>query len=452
MTGRAGMLASAAAVAVVGGAVFALLQSSDGSSPGEVSSPVTTVARFSDGDARVRGCRERVEGGKIVPNRTVDAVIGPVAFTRLPSSYRDQAARPDSELKPYPPVGMPFMKSIGVLRSGARVKLVVPRRQRPWMKVIYDYPDHEGRYAITLRACRRLRSRRAQRRECGWRPDLACRWRYTQFSGGFGVDFANAPRRGVCAELIVRVSGEMRPLREFLFDPEPGVCGADGRGYAGLGTHLAGAPTAITNACAQAASRAAFPVLCPARWPPPRGRAAPKARLFGRASGVYLINAENGIGRRGGHVFHLLVGGQRRAFGRWPAGVDPDLRITTRKVTIPTGDGGTFVQQLPARRIATARVHGVRAAVLREPPYPQGGIHGGHVVVPLERGGPRPSRLRARRAPLPARARLDRPRDGAVDPPESHGRGHVLECSEQVKRASPTHSTTDRCAVHGRGR
>lgn len=103
--------------------------------------------------------------------------------------------------------------------------------------------------------------------------------------------------------------------------------------------------------------------------------------MFGEASDAYLIHAENGFSRRGGHVFHLLVGGQRQSFGRWPAGVDPDLRVTTRKVTIPTQDGGRFVQQLPARRIATARVHGARAAVLQEPPYPAGGLHGGHVVV-----------------------------------------------------------------------
>jgi hypothetical protein len=147
------------------------------------------------------------------------------------------------------------------------------------------------------------------------------------------------------------------------------------------GPRLPVAPAAITNACAEAATPAAFPVLCPTRWPSPSGRGAPKARLFEEASDGYLINVENGFSRRGGHVFHLIVGGQAQPFGRWPAGVDPDLRVTTRKVTIPQRGGGRFVQQLPARRIATARVHGARAAVLQEPPYPTGGIHGGHVVV-----------------------------------------------------------------------
>jgi hypothetical protein len=147
------------------------------------------------------------------------------------------------------------------------------------------------------------------------------------------------------------------------------------------GPPLPVAPRAITTACAAAATPSRFPVLCPTRWPSPGSRGAPKARLFEEASDVYLISVENGFSSRGGQIFHLLVGGQGQPFGRWPAGVDPDLRVTTRKVTIPQRGGGRFVQQLPARRIATARVHGARAAVLQEPPYPTGGLHGGHVVV-----------------------------------------------------------------------
>jgi hypothetical protein len=150
---------------------------------------------------------------------------------------------------------------------------------------------------------------------------------------------------------------------------------------------LPGAPAAITDACAHVATSTDFSVRCPTRWPSARGRGAPKARAFERRSDVYLIDVANGFSRPGGHVFHLLLGGQRQPFGRWPAGVDAALRLTTRKVTIPTQGGGTFVQQLPARRIATARVHGARAAVLREPPYPTGGLHGSHVVVLWNEGG-----------------------------------------------------------------
>ena len=146
------------------------------------------------------------------------------------------------------------------------------------------------------------------------------------------------------------------------------------------------APAANTRACERPAP-SSFPVLCPRRWPSVGGHEAPKARLFGEAADAYLINVENGFTRRGGHVFHLMVGGQAEPFGRWPVGVDPHLRLTTRRVTTPQAGGGTFVQQLPARPFANARIHGARAAVLQEPPYPAGGLHGGHVVVLWSKGG-----------------------------------------------------------------
>ncbi len=194
-------------------------------SRGEDTSPrQTDRASVGGSPTAARGCRERVEGGRIVPNRAVDTVIGPMAFIRLPTVYRDYASRPNSELVPSPDSGMPSMKSIGVLRAGARVTLEVPREQRRWMKVIYDFPHHRGGHAITLRACKALRSPRARRRECGWRPDLACRWRFTQFNGGLGIDFANAPRRGLCAELIVGTHGRPTARRALLFDPDPGMC------------------------------------------------------------------------------------------------------------------------------------------------------------------------------------------------------------------------------------
>jgi hypothetical protein len=147
------------------------------------------------------------------------------------------------------------------------------------------------------------------------------------------------------------------------------------------------APAAVARACQQATGRAAFPVVCPSQWPPHGGAGQPKLRSFGRTADAYLLDASNGFSRRKTHVFHLLVGGQRRPFGRWPSGVDSDLRVTTHKVVIPERGGGTFVQHLPARRIATARVHGAPATVLREPPFPTGGIHGDHVLVLWNEGG-----------------------------------------------------------------
>jgi hypothetical protein len=121
-------------------------------------------------------------------------------------------------------VGMPVIDSKARLRAGSQVTLVVPREQRRWMRLLYESPFRRGEYAITLRACRRLKTLRAQRRECRWGPFGACRRHHTEFDGGVAVDFANAPRRGLCGELIVWVKGKKRPLRERLFRPDPRAC------------------------------------------------------------------------------------------------------------------------------------------------------------------------------------------------------------------------------------
>jgi hypothetical protein len=181
-------------------------------------------------DAPVRGCRERVEGvARITPVAQRDTIIGPIAFIGLPVTYRDFAARADEELKEDPRVGMPVMKSIAWVRANARVTVVVPREQRAWNRLAYERPSRRGVPALTFRACRKLRSRRAQRRECGWpRPwksYKACRRPYTEFNGGVAIDFAAAPQRGSCATVIVRVEGREKPLREHLFRPKPEECG-----------------------------------------------------------------------------------------------------------------------------------------------------------------------------------------------------------------------------------
>jgi hypothetical protein len=175
----------------------------------------------------VRGCRLRAEGRPLTPDREEDTIIGPVTFTGFPAIHRGYASRPGT----WRDSGMTGVRSIALVRAGAQVTLVVPSEQRRWMRLLF-WPGFRRRVEpLALEACRSLKSRRAQRRECGWggRPpwnpsNWACRLRYTQFSGGFGLDFENAPKRGLCAELIVRAKGERMPLREFLFDPEPGTC------------------------------------------------------------------------------------------------------------------------------------------------------------------------------------------------------------------------------------
>jgi hypothetical protein len=127
--------------------------------------------------------------------------------------------------------------------------------------------------------------------------------------------------------------------------------------------------------------------MCPTSWPVTRAAGEPQAGVFEVASDVYLLNASNGLADRSPHIFHVLIGGQARPFGAVYKSIDPRLRVTTRYVRVSIRGGGSFVQERPATRIASAMVHGVRAAVLREPPYPQGGLHGGHLIVLWDQGG-----------------------------------------------------------------
>ncbi|HEY4451312.1 MAG TPA: hypothetical protein VGN13_06930 [Solirubrobacteraceae bacterium] len=147
------------------------------------------------------------------------------------------------------------------------------------------------------------------------------------------------------------------------------------------------APAVVTRTCRNAATPVRFAVLCPARWPSARTPRPPQLRWITLRHGVYLLNAFNGVQELLPHIFHLLIGGQRHTFGAHWRSIDPGLRITTRLIRIPMRGGGTFVQQRPASRIGMSTVHGRPALVLREPPYPQGGLHGGHVIVLFNQAG-----------------------------------------------------------------
>ena len=57
------------------------------------------------------------------------------------------------------------------------------------------------------------------------RDRRTCRSRVTPFSGGFEIDYAEAPRQGRCAELIVWVAGEREPRRGRVFGAPAGACG-----------------------------------------------------------------------------------------------------------------------------------------------------------------------------------------------------------------------------------
>jgi hypothetical protein len=175
--------------------------------------------------AVVRGCASRISGGS--RRRDGDTVIGPLRFNM-------QSYSPLRAWRRQVRSGQ-WMKSPARLRAGAQVTLVVPPEQRPWMRLAYAQ-RRGGAAAVTLRACRHRRSRAARRRECVWaegvvgppgsiRDDYtACRSGPTFFSGGFELDYEEAPQQGRCAELIVWVKGEQEPHRVRLLRVEPGEC------------------------------------------------------------------------------------------------------------------------------------------------------------------------------------------------------------------------------------
>ena len=109
------------------------------------SSPATTERAGAEA-VEVRGCQQRVEGGRLSPVRARDTIIGPLAFLALPETYRMNRSRSGAELEPYPGVGMPAMKIIALLRTGQRVTIAVPREQRRWMKLLYEHAARRGEY------------------------------------------------------------------------------------------------------------------------------------------------------------------------------------------------------------------------------------------------------------------------------------------------------------------
>ena len=164
-----------------------------------------------------------------------------------------------------------------------------------------------------------------------------------------------------------------------------------------------GAPPADTRAasavfmreCVRAAGTVTIAVLCPTRLPT-GGFEAP--RNYGDALRSYLLNLEpRGFRNRAGTIVHVLFGGTSRPWnlrtrgGRWPANVSAarageDLRLVGTTDLIP-GRTEADRKRVGLRVLRHARVGASAALVLRNPPYPSGGIHSEHVSVVWNAGG-----------------------------------------------------------------
>lgn len=177
------------------------------------------------------------------------------------------------------------------------------------------------------------------------------------------------------------------------------------------------APASFTRACARAAAsprqgavRPAWRVVAPCPSLVPVG-GFERPRQFGVPPCAPLLDVEpRGLADRPGAVFHLLLGRRcapwdlRVRDGRWPA----------RAFTAAERRDGQDLRLAGALRLLRrTTVRGAPALVLQNPPYPTGGIHGGHVTVLWNAAGhgaalsghPVGDPAAADRAPSPAEVR-----------------------------------------------
>jgi hypothetical protein len=251
---------------------------------------VGTGAAQDTGDApptAMRGCVERVEGGVVRTRTPKDTVVGPIGWLNLPRNFDpDQQKRGRKYGFAITP-----MKALAIVRAGGAVTVSVPRDQRPWMWLDYG-SDSANDFEFLFRPCPRRRTEAEQREACAWEPFTACRSGLTQFNGLIAVDYEDAPNRGRCARLLVRVEGESEVRRTYAFGPPRGLCDPTGRSivlgspeYLHWGEGWGGArPARLSNGESPG-------VLARIRWRRWGGRRASgrgTARVRGRQSSVEL--------------------------------------------------------------------------------------------------------------------------------------------------------------------
>jgi hypothetical protein len=132
-------------------------------------------------------------------------------------------------------------------------------------------------------------------------------------------------------------------------------CGSESREPAGI--PLGPTPAAVMRACARVHA------VCPSRWPQRGGSRAPELEDLTRPRFHGYLLSFNQTGFRNADFGHLILGGQPRPFDL--ARPQPDRRLGILRATV----------------IRHAEVRGAPAVVMRAPPYPRGGVHGGHVIV-----------------------------------------------------------------------
>lgn len=148
---------------------------------------------------------------------------------------------------------------------------------------------------------------------------------------------------------------------------------------------VVGAPSALGDACDRISRRVEVMVRCPLMLP--AGGRYERPRAYDVMSCTYLVNLEpRGASRKQGLPFHVLFGSRCEPFdlslgdGRWPARRVPDDDL--RLVGMAAFEPGEDLADTEPTRLAVLKsttVAGQLALVVRVAPYPQGGMHGGHL-------------------------------------------------------------------------
>lgn len=107
------------------------------------------------------------------------------------------------------------IKTLVVVQSGSEATVTVPAGQRRWLRLLYT---GKARTGVRLFPCSKENTPEGLKRECEWKPYLACRSGWTQFNGAVLINFSRAPRSGRCAGLKVSSSGKRRSV-VYLYAP-----------------------------------------------------------------------------------------------------------------------------------------------------------------------------------------------------------------------------------------
>lgn len=201
------------------------------------------------------------------------------------------------------------------------------------------------------------------------------------------------PRRSSCLALLVASASLLASCGHDTASPKGGgatATPASGGSADGTGRTAARAdpirlrrlPRATVARCRSLQAERTIPVLCPVELPGAGWKV--RYRSLVQAKDRYLCDLRRRPRGRD-RIDHVLAGGVRGELsfatrdGRWPA--DPSSRDPLLLVGTHVVEGTRRERPVPLEVVGPAEVGGEPALVLRAAGFPDGGVHGGHLVV-----------------------------------------------------------------------